>query len=198
MKVVKQSATIISPFDRDYVLPHLEACGRTCYKSDPDDASKFVKKIAGKGHMSVVEHFMVSVRVITNRAISHQLVRHRMSSFSQESQRYCNYSKDKFENEIIFIDPIKFDLQQYRLWTASMERAEKDYFRLIQEGCSAQQAREVLPNACKTELVVSANLREWRHIFGQRTKGGADPMMKDLMIPLEKQFKEILPEVFGE
>ena len=198
MYVLKQSAEIVSPFDLEYVLPHLERCGRTCYKSDNNDASKFISKIVKMGHESVIEHFSVSVRIICNRAISHQLVRHRMASFSQESQRYVNYSKDKFGKGITYIEPIKLNTDQLKLWKFNAIQNELAYFNMIELGCSPQQAREGLSNATKTEMVITANLREWKHIFEQRTKGGADPMMKDLMIPLLEQFQEILPEVFGE
>ena len=197
MEVVKQSCEIVSPFDREIALSVLEMAGRTCYKSQCGDSGKFIKKITKSGHHSVVEHYVVSVRIITNRAISHQLVRHRVASFSQESQRYCNYSKDKFDNQLTFIDPIDLNENQYNCWNESMTQAEQNYFKMIEEGCKPQQAREVLPNACKTEMVMTANLREWAHVFELRTKNGADPMVMDLIRPLQKQFQEILPEVFG-
>lgn len=138
----------------------------------------------------------VKVKFIVNRAISHELVRHRPCSFLQESQRYCRYDQDKFGSEITFIQPLFFalDSAEFQVWQTAMARAEKDYLTLLQTA-SPQAARTVLPNSCKTELIVQASLSQWRHIFKLRTHKTADPSMRDVMIPLKKDFEREFPEV---
>lgn len=216
MKLIRPSFEILTVLDREAVLKAIEVAGRTCYKSEDkitgDSASKFVEMIAGRGHLSVIEHQSFSVRFICDRGVSHELVRHRLASFSQESTRYCNYSKDKFDNQLTFIIPgwskiepgegtqSQFGLQSHGeiLWLNAMENSEEIYNGLIQAGWAPQEARTVLPNSLKTEIVVTANLREWKEIFRQRTSAAAHPQMRELMIPLQKELQAILPEIFGD
>lgn len=218
MKLIKPSFEILSPLDRESVLKAIEVAGRTCYKSEDkitkDSASEFVKMVIGRGHLSVIEHQSMSVRFICDRGVSHELVRHRIASFSQESTRYCNYSKDKFGNELTFIIPSWVDLQEQSLsiadigkrtiknnteacWVSYLLEAESNYINLLQKGWQPQQARSVLPNALKTEIVVTANMREWKEIFRQRCATAAHPQMRDLMIPLQEEMQSVLPEIFG-
>lgn len=203
MKIIKPSYEILTPINRDYILRHLELCGRVCYKSEEkiteDSASKFIGVIYTKNHQSVLEHISISVRFICNRGFSHELVRHRIASFSQESTRYCNYSKDKFGNEITVIEPCWFDLEsdQGDIWKIAMKNSEESYFRLIEAGAKPEQARGVLPIDLKTEIVITANLREWKHILLLRSAVSAHPSMRELMIPLHSEFAEHLPEIFG-
>lgn len=136
-------------------------------------------------------HRYVGVRFVVNRAVTHELVRHRPCSFLQESQRYCRYSQDKFENQVTFIKPIFFEesTTEYKLWQESMQLAEKNYLKLL-ETSTPQAARTVLPNSCKTEIIVYCNLEEWEHIFSLRTSPAAEPSMREIMIPLEKDMRE--------
>jgi thymidylate synthase (FAD) len=217
MRLIKPSFEILTPLGRSQILKAIEVAGRTCYKSEDkitdDSASKFVEMIVGRGHLSVVEHQTVSVKFICDRGVSHELVRHRIASFSQESTRYCNYSKDKFDNQLTFIIPCwalslgegEGDQSEWGLcshgeilWLNAMQNSQKIYNSLIQAKWSPQEARSVLPNSLKTEIVVTANLREWREIFRQRCSPAAHPQMRELMVPLRDQFKEVLPEIFGD
>ncbi|PLX50180.1 MAG: FAD-dependent thymidylate synthase [Desulfobulbaceae bacterium] len=143
-------------------------------------------------------HRYLAVKFIVNRAVTHEMVRHRPCSFLQESQRYCRYSADKFGNQVTFIKPLFYDEQsdEYALWCQAMEESEKTYLQLL-ETSTPQAARTVLPNSCKTELIVYANLIQWVHMFKLRVAKGADPSMREVMIPLLADFAEQFPEVFG-
>jgi thymidylate synthase (FAD) len=136
-------------------------------------------------------HRYVGVKFIVNRAVTHELVRHRPCSFLQESQRYCRYSQDKFGNEVTFIKPVFFeeDSGEYQLWQEAMQETEKLYLKLL-ETSTPQAARTVLPNSCKTEIITYCNLEEWRHIFMLRTSPAAEPSMREIMIPLEQEMKK--------
>lgn len=187
------------------MLERIEKVGRTCYKSEnlitEESAPKFVEMIIKRGHEAMLEHGgMISVRFIVDRGVSHELVRHRIASFAQESTRYCNYSKDKFGNDLTFIDPCfwKHGSDEYSAWFYEMERAEKTYLRLIELGAQPQEARSVLPNSLKTEIVVSANPREWRAFFKLRTSSAAHPQMREVAIPLLEKFKEMVPVLFDD
>jgi thymidylate synthase (FAD) len=132
-----------------------------------------------------LRHRFVSVRMVVNRAVTHELVRHRPCSFLQESQRYCRYSQDKFSNQVTFIKPMFFEegSAEYQLWADSMLMSEKAYLKLL-ETATPQAARTVLANSCKTEIIVYCNLAEWQHIFTLRTSAAAEPSMREIMIPL--------------
>ena len=213
MKLIKPSYTILSKIDIQ-LLRNIERAGRTCYKSEEkiteDSARAFVEKIIKSGHESVIEHQSISVLFVCDRGVSHEIVRHRLASFSQESTRYCNYFKDKFDNQITFIIPEWFNAVKIEkmnrsilsategIWYDAMADSEINYHDLIQEGWQPQQARSVLPNSLKTEIVVTANLREWRTIFKQRTSPAAHPQMRELMIPLLAELKTLIPVVFDD
>lgn len=147
----------------------------------------------------LIKHRHIAVKFIVNRAVTHEFVRHRPCSFLQESQRYCRYSESKFDNQVSFIKPIFFveDSDEYKLWVKAMEYTEEIYLKLL-ETSSPQAARTVLPNSCKTELIVYANLLEWLHIFKLRTSPAAEPSMREIMIPLVEDFKSRFPSVFGD
>lgn len=204
MKIVKQSYSILSKINGDEMLKSIERAGRTCYKSEDkitnDSAERFVKMLIVRGHESVLEHETISVTFVCDRAISHEIVRHRLASFSQSSTRYCNYSKDKFNNEITVVRPFFFPVgtAKYNDWLEAMKACEKMYLTLIERGATAQEARSVLPNSLKTDIVVTANIREWRAIFKQRTAKAAHPQMRELMCPLLDELKETIPAVFTD
>lgn len=200
MKIIKPSFVIETPIDGKQILKHIEMCGRTCYKSEDkitdESAESFVRNIIKSGHESVLEHFNISVRIICDRGISHEIVRHRLASYSQESTRYCNYSNDKFGNELTFIEPLFNDYSCFDTWYSAMKRAEKYYFKLLKLGVTPQIARSVLPNSLKTELIMTANLREWRHFFKMRCDHSAHPQMRETVYPILTEFKRLIPVVF--
>ncbi len=145
----------------------------------------------------VLRHRYLSVKFIVNRAVTHELVRHRPCSFLQESQRYCRYSQDKFGNQVTFIRPLFFtpESAEYKLWKQAMELTEALYLQLL-ETATPQAARTVLPNSCKTEIIVYCNLAEWKHIFKLRTSPAAEPSMREVMIPLETEMQQRYPQLF--
>jgi len=214
MKLVKPSYEILSDLNTEYLLKLIELAGRTCYKSEDkiteESAKTFIKMILGRHHESVIEHASMTVKFIIDRGVSHELVRHRLASFSQESTRYCNYSKNKFDNQLTFIIPCWLDLTDWdgiitvpsddpkMIWLRVMSRAEIDYNKLTEAGWVAQEARSILPNSLKTEIVVTANFREWRTIFKQRTAKAAHPQMREIMLPLLAEVKERVPVVFDD
>ena len=182
----------------------LENAARVCYKSEQritgDSYIALLKQIIKSGHESVLEHASITVRFICDRGISHELVRHRIAAFSQESSRFCNYGKGQFGNQITVIRPLFFELDtpRYFEWVKAMEEASAHYFQLLVWGCSPQEARSVLPNSLKTEIICTANLREWRHILKLRTSNKAHPQMRQLMIPLLAEFQKYIPIVFDD
>lgn len=193
MNVTKPSVEIIDMKDYDEMIRKIEKIGRVCYKSEgnitEESAERFIRNILKRGHESVIEHEAVTVRMICDRGITHEIVRHRIASYSQESTRYCNYSGDKFGNEITVIDIAggfsydlnnETDLQKYEAWMRAMENAEKSYFELIELGATPQEARSVLPNSLKTEIVVTMNLRSWRNFFRLRCDSHAHPQMREV------------------
>ena len=209
MKQISQSYKILRPRKLDVqsakrILKDIELAGRTCYKSEDKitdtSASDFIKMLIRRGHESVLEHHSISVRFIVDRGVSHEIVRHRLASFSQESTRYCDYSNKKHGNGINVIDISKHlkNPESYTYWKMAMEYAEMAYRSMIASGESAQIARSVLPNSLKTEIVVTANLREWREIFRQRTSTAAHPCMREIMCPLLDRLKVFLPEIFED
>lgn len=203
MKIIKPSHEILTPIDGKQILKHIELCGRVCYKSEDkiteDSARKFVANIIKRGHESVLEHFDISVRFICDRGVSHEIVRHRIASYSQESTRYCNYSPNKSEDGVTFIEPTFFlDPYKSMAWYDAMRNCELVYNELIRLGATPQEARSVLPNSLKTELICTMNLREWRHFFKLRTSKAAHPSMRELVIPLLVKLKEKIPVVFDD
>lgn len=206
MKIIKAGYEILTEISENGIteLQHIEKIGRVCYKSedkitaDGESARKFVKMIIDRGHEAMIEHSSLSVKFIVDRGVSHELVRHRIASFAQESTRYCNYSKDKFDNGITFIKPFFFDGTKYQRWLAAMADAESAYLDLLNSGATPQEARSVLPNSTKTEITITANYREWRNFFKLRTAKAAHPQMREATIPLLKELKVKLPIIFDD
>ena len=204
MKIIRPYFIIEDSIDGEEILRRIERAGRTAYKSEhkitPDSAEKFVKMILDLGHESVIEHEKVTVRVICDRGISHEIVRHRIASYTQESTRFCNYSKGRFGNEITVIKPCFWDdgSEEYKIWRDAMENAERAYMELIKLGAKPEEARSVLPNSLKTEIVITMNLREWRHFFKLRTSKRAHPQMREVATSLLQAFKERIPVIFDD
>lgn len=204
MKIINPSFEILGDPDFSAILRNVEIFGRVCYKSEenitPESAVPFIRRILKSGHESVIEHEKLSVRIICDRGVTHEIVRHRIASYSQESTRYCNYSKNKFGNELTFIKPCFWaeDSVAYSLWKKQMQSTETCYLALIEAGATPEQARSILPNSLKTEIIVTMNLREWRHFFQLRTSKRAHPQMREIAIPLLQQMQELLPPVFED
>ena len=206
MQVIKPSIEIIDMEDYEKIVKKIERIGRVCYKSEgkitEDSAEKFIKGLLTRQHESVIEHENVTVRFVCDRGVTHEIVRHRIASYSQESTRYCNYSGDKFDNQITVIDlasGFQYDLSKendkakYEVWTKAMENAEQSYFRMLELGATPQDARSVLPNSLKTEIVVTMNLRSWRNFFRLRVDSHAHPQMREVATMLYEEFQKRLP-----
>lgn len=231
MRLIKPYYVIESEINGEKILRHLENAARTCYKSedkagDWEKTKKFVGGLIKGGHHSTIEHYSISIRIIASRSFTHELVRHRLCAYSQESTRYCNYANDKFGDHITYIIPPWIGLEEgmyevlstnhgldayitknadmfmgtheQELWINSLSMAEETYKSLILEGWKPEQARMVLPNSLKTEIVMSCNLREMRHIFSLRTSEKAHPEMREIMRPLLKELQEKIPVIFDD
>lgn len=207
MKIINAGFEILTQVNGEEVLKHLEKCGRICYQSNhkvtPTSAPDFIKSIIKSKHETILEHYSISVLIVCDRGISHEIVRHRLASYSQESTRYCNYSKEDFGSEITFIKPFYLDEKSdsYIMWLNSCKEAEDTYFEMLNFGHSPQEARAILPNSLKTQLVMTANLRQWRHFFKLRalgTTGKPHPQMKEIAVPMLKEFNSLIPVVFED
>lgn len=220
MNIVKAGYEILTPISEGGIeeLKHIEQVARTCYKSedkitpDGESAKKMVKNLVSAGHEAMLEHSTLCVKFTVDRGISHEIVRHRIASYAQESTRYCNYTKDKFSNQISVIDigegmrgdPKMDDLDSITIgkiasvWSRAMLDAENAYNKLIKLGASPQMARSVLPTSTKTEVVMTANYREWRNFFKLRTSRAAHPQIREVAIPLLNELKQKLPIIFDD
>lgn len=233
MKIIKAGYEILDlPADAREIYRKIERAGRTCYKSEDkitdESAERFVRAMVKNHHEAMLEHASMTVVFTVDRGVSHELVRHRVASFAQESTRYCNYSGDKFGNKITVILPCFFDdipiarrrgIMDYcdgkltdvpgkdltghewafKEWYTACMRCEEAYFRMLVSGCTPQEARDVLPTSVKTTVVVTANMREWRHILKLRaagTTGAPHPQIVEVMMPLLNELKEKLPALF--
>lgn len=216
MKIVQPGFEILSKLDGPEILKFIEQVGRVCYKSEDkitdDSAERFVANLIKRGHEAVIEHVAVTVKFTNDRGVSHEEVRHRIASFAQESTRYCNYSAEKFGKHVSFIDirgGMELDPKVksltadqfnaiYNEWMAACGDAERHYFNMLGLGATPQIARSVLNNSTKTELCVTMNLREWRHFFKLRTDTPAHPQMREVTIPLLREFQRRVPVVFDD
>jgi len=204
MKIIKPSFSIKDEINSDVILKKIETAGRICYKSEgkitENSAEKFIRSIISRGHESVLEHEKITVLIICDRGITHEIVRHRIASYSQESTRYCNYFDEKFGSELTFILPCFWENNEnlLNIWKTQMQSIEKAYFEMLKQGASPQEARSILPNSLKTEIVITMNIREWRHFFKLRTTSKAHPQMQEITIPLLKKFRELMPVLFDD
>lgn len=230
MKLIKPYTEILTELDGSKYLKDIERVARTCYKSedkiteDDSSAREIVQKLIKRGHEAMLEFGDITVKFVCDRGVSHEIVRHRVASYAQESTRYCDYTNDKFGGHITFIIPCWTSLEEKtydkwdgdfmnslgytnadamadeRDWVAAMYYAERYYKSLCSDfmGWSPQQARSVLPNSLKTELNVKMNVREWRHFFRTRCSNAAHPQMQELTRPLLKEFQEKIPVLFDD
>ncbi len=195
MEIMQPSFDILTKIDTGDIMRSLELAGRTAYKSEKQITDKsaydFVKMLISRGHESVLEHFSLSCRIICDRGITHELVRHRLASYTQESTRFCNYAK---KGMTFILPPWGYDADDYKF----LQACEDQYNRKIRQGYTPQQARGFLPNFLKSEIVATANLREWRHIMRVRTAYDAHPQMRQIMIPMLDTLTELLPGIFND
>lgn len=204
MQIIKAGYEILDPLNGEEILKKIERVARVCYKSEEKigegTAEKMVRALVKSKHEAMLEHFSFSVKFTVDRGVSHELVRHRVASFAQESTRYCNYGH---EGEITVIKPLYLSDcgEDYNLWRKACVVAEKQYLDMLAYRFSPQEARAVLPNSLKTEVVMTANLREWRHFFSLRacgTTGKPHPQMLEVAVPLLKEVKSLIPVVFDD
>ncbi len=222
MKLVKASFKVITKVDGEKILKNIELAGRTAYKSEnkitESSSQDFIRMILKRGHLSVIEHESITVKIICDRGVSHEIVRHRIASYTQESTRYCNYSKLKYDHQLNIINikgGIDLDLNIQKkislnnisankiekilsIWEETIKIIEKNYMKMIELGATPQIARSILPNSLKTEIVITMNLREWHHFFKLRTSEAAHPQMREIAIPLLKEFKKLIPIIFDD
>lgn len=217
MKVIKPSYEI-EEIHGHSVLMRIAYAGALCYKNEGEiktleDAKNFIRKRIKQGHESIIEHEKVTVKVICDRGVTHEIVRHRIGSYSQESTRYCNYSKSRFGGEIKVIDlrkQLNKSLREKGMhsggisfvvgeWEEAMKNAERHYNRMIELGCTPEFARSVLPNSLKTEILMTYNLRQWRHFFKLRAQNKrAHPQLREITIPMLKDFQKLIPVIFDD
>lgn len=204
MKIIEPSVELVDDFDAAAVMKKIERAGRVCYKSEgnikDDSAEKFIRGIIKRGHESVIEHATVSFKIICDRGVTHELVRHRIASYSQESSRFCDYSAGKFGGELTFIKPCFWsdDDENFKLWKETMALLEKNYLALRAGGARPEEARSILPNSLKTEIFVTMNLRELRHFLKLRTAKAAHPQMREVALKIYQTLVEKLPAVFDD
>ena len=216
MRTVEAHVEFINPPEYAVVLDTIEKVGRTCYKSEhlitEDSAEGFVRRLIQRGHEAMIEHGSVTMRFINDRGVSHEEVRHRIASFGQESTRYCNYSKDKFDGEVTYIDiergmeldatvsklPFEVKLEIIHEWMIACLDAERHYMRMLELGATPQIARSVLNNSTKTELCITMNFREWRHFIQLRNDPTAHPQMREVAQQALDMLYEKYPVFFEE
>lgn len=199
IKIIKPKFIIETKISGVKMLRTIEKFGRLSHQSEKkitkDSYKDFLQKLLNWGHESVLEHVSISVRFICDRGITHELVRHRLAAYTQESTRYCNYS-----GNIQFIQPLfyKKGTKKYQIWYENCLQAAKNYTQLIQLGSSPEEARSVLPHSLKTEIVATYNLREWRHVFEMRCQKASHPQMREIMVPLLQKFQKKIPLIFDD
>lgn len=208
MRIIEPSFEILTPFSEGGIeeLQLIERVARTCYKSedkiteDGESAKKFVKMLVSRGHEAPIEFSFAAVKIVCDRGITHEIVRHRLFSYAQESTRYCNYAKGQFSSEITVIRPSMLveGSAAYESWKKGCEEAEIAYFEMLADGESPQIARDVLPTSLKTELNIGGNYREWRHFFKLRCAKDAHPQIREIACDLLKEFKVGVPLIFDD
>ena len=193
----------VEKIDGKKIMKRIERACRTCYRSEgkigEDTYKNLIKNCITRGHESVLEHEKVTVRIYSDIGSYKDLTRHRFGSFSIESTRYCSYDKDKYGNEIAFINPVYMeDKEVYETWKKTLQEIENGYIRMKELGASTDMCREVLPHSTAAEYAMTANIREWKHILSLRTTKHVHPAIRQVLIPLLKYFKQEMPEIFDD
>ena len=206
MKIVQAQVIPVTPLNGQAILKRIEEIARTCYRSedkitaDGKSAEQIVKALVKAGHWAMLEHATISMRYVSNIAAYKDLTRQRMASYAVESTRWCSYNKGKFGSEIKFLDPIEIpkDTIKYQVWLNAMQQAEKNYMDLASMGAKPDELSLVLPQSTAAEFVITANLREWNHIFGLRAVGHSRPCVREIMIPTLQLFARKIPVLFDD
>lgn len=204
MKIIEASVELIGEVDGKKIMKHIELAGRVCYKSESrisdDSAEKFIANIIKSGHESVIEHVSLTFKIICDRGVLAEITRHRLASFSVESTRYNDYSNGKFDGELTFIKPNFWneDDENFKTWLDTMKILEENYLLMRKNGARPEQARSILPNSLKTEIFMTANLREWRHFLKLRTSSRAHPQMREVALKIYEILREKLPVIFSD
>ena len=193
----------VEKIDGKKIMKRIERACRTCYRSEgkitEDSYKNLINNCITRGHESVLEHEKVTVRIYSDVGSYKDLTRHRFASFSVESTRYCSYDKDKYGNEIAFMNPVYIeDKEAYEIWKNTMQEIENGYKRMKELGATTDMVREVLPHSTAGEYTMTANIREWKHILSLRTTKHVHPSIRQVLIPLLKYFKEQMPDIFGD
>lgn len=202
MKII-EPYIIMEKYDAKKIMKNLEKACRTCYRSEDkiteESYKTLLKNCINRGHESILEHEKITIQMVCDIGVYKDLTRHRLASFSIESTRYCNYGKDKFDNEIKFIKPcnIDEDSEIYDFWKHTMERVEMNYLHMAARGATPDQMRMLLPHSTAALVTMTANIREWKHILSLRTTMHTHPSVQQVMIPLLLKFEKDMPEVFG-
>ena len=202
MKIVEPWVKV-EKFDGRQIMQRIERACRTCYRSEDkiteDSYKNLLKNCLNRGHESVLEHEKITVRIYNDIGSYKDLTRHRFASFSVESTRYCSYDKDKYGNEISFMNPVYMENENmYNIWKETMKEIEKSYIKMKELGATTDMCRNLLPHSTAAEYTMTANIREWKHIFSLRANNHVHPAIRQVMIPLLKYFKEQMPEIFDE
>lgn len=201
MKIIEPLVEVEN-FDGLKIMKNIERACRTCYRSEDkiteDSYKNLIKNCVNRGHESVLEHEKITVRLTCDIGVYKDLTRHRIASFSIESTRYCNYGKDKWDNQIKFIKPcnIEGDSELYSNWVGTMDFIEREYIAMSKNGATPDQMRMILPHSTAAEVTMTANIREWKHIFELRCSKRVHPSVQQVMIPLLLYFKEKMPEIY--
>jgi len=204
LKIIEPSVELAQDLNAAEIMKHIERAGRVCYKSESNisdtSAEKFIANIIKSGHESVIEHVSITFKIICDRGILAEITRHRLASYSVESSRYCDYSADKFGGELTFIKPCYWNDndENYLLWLETMQTLEKNYLAMRKAGARPEQARAILPNSLKTEIFMTANLREWRHFLKLRTSKRAHPQMRQIALKIFEILNANLPVIFSD
>ena len=204
MKIIEPTVELAHILDAKEIMQRIERAGRVCYKSEGNisdtSAENFIAALIKRGHESVIEHVSITFKIVCDRGISHEIVRHRLASYSQESSRYCDYSGDKFGGELTFIKPCFWADNSDKLftWRQTMALIEHIYLTMRENGAKPEEARSILPNSLKTELFMTANLREWRHFLKLRTSPKAHPQMREIALKIYNILNENLPVIFSD
>ena len=207
VKIIEPNVNIITKLDGKQILKHIETCGRTCYQSyqneteDTSSAEKMIAMLIKSGHESVLEHYSITIKMKTDVGCYKDLTRHRAgTAYSIESTRFCNYSKDKFDNEISFIKPVNIQegTEEYDIWYDCICNIEKSYNKMAELGCKPDQLRMILPHSTGAEVSMTANLRSWRHIFKMRCAKQTHPSVRQVMIMTLDKFHQNIPVIFDD
>lgn len=206
MKIIEPNVEILSNINGDEILKHLELCARNCYKSesniteDTTSAIKMINKLIELDHTAMLEHFNITIKLLCDVGTYKDLTRHRHCSFAIESTRYCNYSKGKFGNEISVIKPCNMDENSgiYHTWLKAMNDMERAYMQMAEIGATPDQLRMILPHSTAASVILTANIREWRHIFNLRCAKAAHPSVRQIMLMTLNEFHNKIPVLFDD